>query len=1414
MRINTLFFVCFIFIFSGVIYAEAGTPTFYFDQVSIGDNSCLVSDNGCTINIDKPIRDINGTVTGYSPVDFKTRPLLFVMPTIDYGTNKYIGRDAPATLRITDIHKNNRGGYKFTVKQDIANYNHEFLNLHGHNSSVYWYYWEHYQQVIKNNLADENKIENKKSEYFKQEELKHIKQENKLWEELPFSLYVKPMPLITYFAIEPGTIKLAGKGKITAGEVVLDKYIDSKVKLYKGNTLNKNVLNKLEREKYVKTVSNSGFSSNMGVIVNEQPNNNNSWITPYAINYADNTYIGLDGSEVNSSNYVEEPITVAYLQVEGRGIFKGLNFILGRDETTNTLQKNLVFPDTITKPVEEECDAYMDISNTDFDFSDVVKKPLMFLASKNSRKGSNGGWLRLCNKKNRDQSLQVSFVNDEDLNERNVRSIERKHHEESVGFMAFQRQVSETTCSMFPGPVQTWKGNNGVLGIDPKIIIKGVPLINGERRVGFNNVIYNSNPTYKACDGYICKDDGQFANKIDLGDFPVNDDGNLENQGDVNKLHNKKVYFFNVIDLRNKKITFPKGSVVHAKNLSMISSSIRSETNNPDDLIIYIHNKPVFNNIYHPYSDINNGSVITGLIYSERDVDISNGDLSKCDNYETCPEVSRINGAITAKSIHAHGNYQMIGVEINGKSSCFESEPNYSLTITPKIKTNTLCDDQPITFNVQASDGSSSNYTGQIHVTISSRFGGQWANNASFSDAKAFDNTASFQLNVKNNQAKFWLRANDAEKITVSGSIDKMEGAAPIGVYSFIPGGFKITPQSANIIAGKPFSATITAVACPAKGKEKPISMYDGEKTLNFSTQYQSPKTGNVAVNILRDNSQLTTSATIRFNKGESEPLTLQYSDAGSLIWNVTDPNCTTESCLLTDGKTRQAQELKRLLPDGLKGSMTINSRPWTFAICPAQGKNIDGTALGGQPLAAAGDYFYLHVRPVVWQQGGSESDPISTTAYNLCNAAITPNFFKSDAPRLNVNISLNEKQPVSPVGGDYGQLSGNLQASNHTGNDYLNYRLTWSEVGSVPLKASGQSDYLGMTINSGYRSAGRIYPAFFGFTHNELTPAMVSFTYMGQPFPVHWVVNAFNRQGKAVGNYDKFAPNLTAKFAFDIKNSGSNSENRLLLQQPLPQTWSHNGENHHSYMSYQSNVTFARQGFQALDKVTTPDGPYNLWQLWLTITNPNAGRPAQDPRRLTPELCNPNDGCSDPDLSKMTELRLGNTNPMRYGRMVLQDAAGDIRGPVAIPLRVEYWNGAAFETNTDDSSSHFDGQNYCRQILYPQPDKGNSPSTSGIGNVDQGVASNEKLVAYPDVSALEPFKQQVRFWQRLSNSTKPTDAAISCFGSTSLQPWLSYNWRKKGDEDPSAVVTFGVYQGNKRIIYRAEAGVASSNYQ
>ncbi|UTV28031.1 hypothetical protein NNL38_01530 [Photobacterium atrarenae] len=44
--------------------------------------------------------------------------------------------------------------------------------------------------------------------------------------------------------------------------------------------------------------------------------------------------------------------------------------------------------------------------------------------------------------------------------------------------------------------------------------------------------------------------------------------------------------------------------------------------------------------------------------------------------------------------------------------------------------------------------------------------------------------------------------------------------------------------------------------------------------------------------------------------------------------------------------------------------------------------------------------------------------------------------------------------------------------------------------------------------------------------------------------------------------------------------------------------------------------------------------------------------------------------------------------------------------------------------------------------------------------------------------------------------------------GTVESQPWLLYNWRDKGGENPSALVTFGAYRGNDRVIYRGEKGI------
>ncbi|HIF9228300.1 TPA: DUF6701 domain-containing protein [Photobacterium damselae] len=1200
----------------------------------------------------------------------------------------------------------------------------------------------------------------------------------------PNNVIPKPMLLINYLAVEKGAYKLPNNSYVIVNTIETNKF------QYKFGLKSKGFKKPSNYNKWV-LVNLHSYSTGIdlkekpGVLHQKQTANNDMWLTTTVANVDKNKFdIALEKSEIDGykekskRQIPSKEETIGFLAGVGDFSYQDLRMLFGIQKTKDTLQ--------LKDPITSGCGNYVDFTPP---FNSI---PFIF-ANKDARNGPDGGWVRLC----RSQSDKASFAIDEDMDT----DSQRDHQGEIIGYVAIsynKKEIpSDDLCQYFPGVVQSHY-HSSLLEMEDGAKIYGnkYKFIMGFAHKNVNGVNKNDSCLYGSNEWLCLIDENKIITPIYFHEMPDYSESLEYWSG------NKIIYpgNYDEIVLSNGDFIFEPGNyyINELKVYQNVNILTKDKTN------FYIDELKILNNGNNIGSeDINlkifvtgdddtyiqgKGNVINALIYTSEDLYMENDTV--------------INGSVSTRNLYMRAHSR-----INSNNSCINPpvEKN-KLIITPQISYGLTCERIPIDFYVYHENGSqNTDFVGNI--TIKPQKGICWSTSA---DGYCFSDSSS--VPISGGHIKLYMQSLNVGDVYINANLtEDATIMASGGPYRFAPYGFRINgAKDIPLIAGQPKTVSIEAVA--SSGAQcSIIKDYQGSPQLIFSDMKgRMPQHISQPLNINGD--LLTTtkelSQKLSFHNGISN-LDLTYSDAGSLSFSVSDPKWVPQHC----AQRSSCSDWEDNWP-GLQGKGVINSRPWTFAICPTQGKNIDGMALGGQPLVAAGDYFYLHVRPVVWQQGGSESAPVSTTAYNLCNAAITPNFFKSDAPTLNVNISLNEKQPVSPVGGDYGQLSGNLQANNHTGNDYLNYRLTWSEVGSVPLKASGQSDYLGMTINSGYRSAGRIYPAFFGFTHNELTPAMGSFTYMGQPFPVHWVVNAFNRQGKAVGNYDKFAPKLTAKFAFDIKNSGSNSEERLLLQQPLPQTWSHNGENHHSYMSYQSDVTFARQGFQALDKVTTPDGPYNSWQLWLTITNPNAGRPAQDPRRLTPELCNPNDGCSDPDLSKMTELRLGNTNPMRYGRMVLQDAAGDIRGPVAIPLRVEYWNGAAFETNADDSGSHFDGRNYCRQILYPQPDKGNSPSTSGTGNVDQGVASNEKLVAYPDVPVLEPFKQQVRFWQQLSSSTKPKGNDISCQDTYTYQPWLSYNWRKQGDEDPSAIVTFGVYQGNKRIIYRAEAGVTSSNYQ
>ena len=156
--------------------------------------------------------------------------------------------------------------------------------------------------------------------------------------------------------------------------------------------------------------------------------------------------------------------------------------------------------------------------------------------------------------------------------------------------------------------------------------------------------------------------------------------------------------------------------------------------------------------------------------------------------------------------------------------------------------------------------------------------------------------------------------------------------------------------------------------------------------------------------------------------------------------------------------------------------------------------------------------------------------------------------------------------------------------------------------------------------------------------------------------------------------------------------------------------------------------------------------------------------------------------------------------------RSVLDDVSGVFDQPLMMPLKVEYWNGDQFAINSDDSRSHFNSQLSCKQIIYDtlKPhDKAHLMATSG----DVVDGKSYALQVLPGVAENEPYlKQQWRFWLRIASLPASN---IGCTENETVnQPWLTFNWRGVGDEDPSGLATFGSYRGNDRIIYRAEKGL------
>lgn len=807
-----------------------------------------------------------------------------------------------------------------------------------------------------------------------------------------------------------------------------------------------------------------------------------------------------------------------------------------------------------------------------------------------------------------------------------------------------------------------------------------------------------------------------------------------------------------------------------------------------------------------------------------------------------------IHGSVTSNDLIMNR-----GVKIIGDGSCSPSPPldtTYTLKLTPDNQFALLCQTPEVTYTVYNEDGTiATDYPGTITATYPSGLAPL--------DATVGSKNSNYVYKPTNGVVTVPVKADTIKEYSISAELTGDSSATDSGSILFWPYKFDVEPVKA--VAGHPTQFNVQVLACK-DDKVTPVKGYSGDKNLTVSNiNLTKPTIAEGAregvfpqVSDSENGSYSSTAMKLNFSKDAKSSSYLKYAESGSLTFMLVDSKfvCPADydGCdIAPDGDgTDGGDGTDSDSFSTLQGLVNVDVRPWTFAICDANNKPLpSGNSKDGDPFISAGTPFSLHVKPVVWQSGGSLTDPVDVSGY--CDADITQNFFVTDAPTAIVQVNSELDTPKS------GRLNGGLIFNNDIDKsgaerkhdagvgsgikqhyDYDDVR--WREVGSITATADTLGNYLGMDINLGYRNIGRFYPHRLEIESNQWKyedkdhghVGYSGFAYMNQPFPMEYTVVAVNKNGEETQNYGFFDSSLQDELALTAINNdnGQSLLNRLIYTNQSTNGWSDlltNGKTTERNAQYVVNY----DDFEFLKKLgsnpnnseytSTSDGPYDssnakfgvavikkVDDVDFDFTSVDSGD------KITLDA----DGDGTVDIGLKFTLQ----PDFRYGRMALDSVSGPIGGPINVPLRVEYWDGSSFITNTDDSGSEFKTRvYYVMSNLQDSSAKFSDVGTSKVTNGKSSVLKAEQANSQRETVRL--FLRQGNDSTGYENSPKPADdpdlketikgwnEPVEDIG----QPWLQFNWRNLGDEDPSTVVIFGAYRGNDRIIYRGEPNLTAN---
>ncbi|EPW6707030.1 DUF6701 domain-containing protein [Vibrio parahaemolyticus] len=567
------------------------------------------------------------------------------------------------------------------------------------------------------------------------------------------------------------------------------------------------------------------------------------------------------------------------------------------------------------------------------------------------------------------------------------------------------------------------------------------------------------------------------------------------------------------------------------------------------------------------------------------------------------------------------------------------------------------------------------------------------------------------------------------------------------------------TLNEIRVIAGKPENVHTRLLACASTGEPVVASNYNGK-----------PKVVHPLIKPL-GGSEGEFSYSAEFKDGLSEH-GLITNESGLFEVTLSDQfECKGFSECPDDGTVE------------VTGKFNVYSRPWTLAICENQNTLPSGTSEQGDKFIAAGEHFSLTVKPVIWQKGGSISDPIDSSAY--CDALVTTNFMHDGAPAASVVLSSEQHSPLDTANqtstllkSNYALTQGHQSAKNHR---FVFNGLYWEEVGSLKVKANLGSTYFGMKVNEGYRHIGRFYPKYFKVQSQDWTyPKNQGFVYMNQPFEkVTYDVVALNANKEDVKNYAHFAPSLQQHFYLGELGG---YQDRFVPPAPQKAEWKRIGDaSIGQFVIEKASTNATCHNSPCWEKDITkgqyPDGPFNRG------ANSKDSKIGLVTTHVVDEV-NFFDGGEI--LTKQPDIR--------FGRLNFKDVGGNQGMKIKVPLDVEMWQDGRFVTNFDDNSTTANGAYYTSTPIWSNAPVNNA-QLSGVAKMSVGRTND--IIA----SQIDAAREQIQFSLNLDHSGNQL-------------PWLKYDWETSTpeEENPPTIVTFGIHRGNDRIIYRGEPNMLGLN--